>query len=44
VLAAATVVLAEPSYRLAAERVRDEVARLPGPESTVPLLERLVRD
>jgi MGT family glycosyltransferase len=44
VLAAAAVVLAEPSYRLAAERVRDEVARLPGPESTVPLLERLVRD
>jgi MGT family glycosyltransferase len=44
VLAAAAVVLAEPSYRLAAELVRDEVARLPGPESTVPLLERLVRD
>lgn len=44
VLAAAAVVLAEPNYRLAAERVRDEVARLPGPESTVPLLERLVQD
>jgi UDP:flavonoid glycosyltransferase YjiC (YdhE family) len=44
VRAAAAAVLSEPSYRVAAERIRDEVARLPGPESTVPLLERLVQD
>jgi MGT family glycosyltransferase len=39
--AAAAAVLTEPSYRRAAERLRDEIAALPGPASTVPLLERL---
>jgi len=38
---AAHRVLADPSYRFAAERLRDEIARLPGPESAVELLERL---
>ncbi|MEP7178067.1 MAG: glycosyltransferase [Pseudonocardiales bacterium] len=42
--AAAAGVLRTPGYRLAAERVRDEVARLPGPESTVPLLAGLVHE
>jgi UDP:flavonoid glycosyltransferase YjiC (YdhE family) len=32
-------VLADPSYRSAAERIADEIAALPGPEATVPLLE-----
>ena len=35
-------ILADPSYRAAAERVRDEFAALPGPEHAVALLERLV--
>jgi UDP:flavonoid glycosyltransferase YjiC (YdhE family) len=34
-------VLANPSYRSAAERLADEIAALPGPEHTVALLERL---
>lgn len=34
-------VLADESYRRAAERLRDEVAALPGPEHAVRLLERL---
>jgi UDP:flavonoid glycosyltransferase YjiC (YdhE family) len=34
-------VLADPSYRSAAERIADEIAALPGPEATMPLLERL---
>jgi UDP:flavonoid glycosyltransferase YjiC (YdhE family) len=34
-------VLADPSYRLAAERLRDELAALPGPAHAVALLERL---
>jgi UDP:flavonoid glycosyltransferase YjiC (YdhE family) len=38
---AAETVLHEPGFRAAAERVHDEVALLPGPESTVALLERL---
>lgn len=38
---AVTDVLADPSYRSAAERIADEIAALPGPEHTVPLLERL---
>ncbi len=42
--AAVTAVLAEPSYRRAAGRVRDEFARLPGPEHAVALLERLARE
>jgi UDP:flavonoid glycosyltransferase YjiC (YdhE family) len=36
-----TIVLSDPSYRTAAERVRDEIAALPGPEHTVTLLEQL---
>jgi len=35
-------VLLAPSYRTAAERIRDEIAGLPGPDAAVPLLERLV--
>jgi len=34
-------VLREPSYRRNAERLRDEMAALPGPEYVVELLERL---
>lgn len=34
-------VLADPSYRRQAERIRDEVAALPGPAYAVTLLERL---
>jgi UDP:flavonoid glycosyltransferase YjiC (YdhE family) len=34
-------VLRDPSYRTAAERVRDEIRGLPGPEHAVALLERL---
>ena len=37
-------VLRTPSYRQSAERLRDEFARLPGPEFAVELLERLARD
>ncbi len=37
-------VLADPSYRTNAERVRDEIAALPGPEHAVELLERLVSE
>lgn len=36
-------VLADPGYRQAAERVRDEYAALPGPAHAVTLLERLCR-
>jgi UDP:flavonoid glycosyltransferase YjiC (YdhE family) len=38
---AVSAVLSEPSYRAAAERIRDEIAALPGPEHAVALLERL---
>jgi len=41
VRAAVTDVMEEPGYRRAAERLRDELARLPGPEHAVGLLERL---
>jgi UDP:flavonoid glycosyltransferase YjiC (YdhE family) len=41
VLDAVAAVLSEPSYRAAAERMRDELAALPGPEHAVALLERL---
>lgn len=37
-------VLSDPSYRRNAERLRDEMAALPGPEYAVELLERLARD
>jgi UDP:flavonoid glycosyltransferase YjiC (YdhE family) len=39
--AAADDVLSSPGYRAQAERFRDEIAALPGPEYAVPLLERL---
>jgi MGT family glycosyltransferase len=41
VRAAASDVLADPTYRLNAERMRDEIAVLPGPDHAVTLLERL---
>ena len=37
-------VLADPNYRQAAQRLRDEIATLPTPESVVPLLERLASE
>jgi UDP:flavonoid glycosyltransferase YjiC (YdhE family) len=37
-------VLHTPSYRQAAERLRDEFDALPGPEFAIELLERLARD
>ncbi len=41
---AARRVLGDPSYRRKAERIRDEMAALPGPEHAVRLLERLARE
>jgi UDP:flavonoid glycosyltransferase YjiC (YdhE family) len=41
VRAAVSLVLEDPSYRRASERVRDEIAALPGPAHAVVLLERL---
>ena len=41
---AALSVLADPSYRSAAQRIRDEMAALPGTDQAVALLERLARD
>ena len=38
---AVTDVLSDPGYRAAAGRIADEIAALPAPEDTVPLLERL---
>jgi UDP:flavonoid glycosyltransferase YjiC (YdhE family) len=38
---AVTIVLADPTYRRAAEGMRDEMAGLPGPEHVIRLLERL---
>jgi MGT family glycosyltransferase len=38
---AVAAVLRDPGYRAAAERVRDEIRALPGPEHAVRLLERL---
>jgi MGT family glycosyltransferase len=40
--AAVATVLENPGYRAAAERLRDEIAALPGPEHAVRLLEQLV--
>jgi UDP:flavonoid glycosyltransferase YjiC (YdhE family) len=37
-------ILRDPSYRHNAERIRDEMAALPGPEHAVALLERLARE
>lgn len=44
VRAAITTVLAGPSYRRAAERMRDEIAALPDPAHAVRLLERLAAE
>jgi UDP:flavonoid glycosyltransferase YjiC (YdhE family) len=41
VAVAVSTLLGEPSYRVAAARIRDEFAALPGPEAVVPLLEEL---
>jgi UDP:flavonoid glycosyltransferase YjiC (YdhE family) len=41
---AVLAVLSEPSYRDAAERIRDEIAALPGPAHAVTLLERLATE
>jgi MGT family glycosyltransferase len=38
---AVTTVLDDSAYRVAAERIRDEIAALPGAEAAVPLLEGL---
>ncbi|WP_221470493.1 glycosyltransferase [Allocatelliglobosispora scoriae] len=40
--AAVAAVLADPGYRAAAERLRDELAALPGPDHAVKLLEALL--
>ena len=39
---AVTTALDDPAYSLAAERIRDEIAALPGAGATVPLLEGLL--
>ena len=44
VRAAVATVLADPSYRRAAERMRDEIAALPDPAHAVRLLERLAAE
>lgn len=41
---AVAAVLGQPAYRRTAEKLRDEIAALPGPESAVPLLERLAAE
>jgi UDP:flavonoid glycosyltransferase YjiC (YdhE family) len=41
---AVSEVLAEPSYRAAAERLRDEIVALPGPEYALALVERLAAE
>lgn len=38
---AVRAVLTDPAYRQGAQRVRDEISALPGPEETVALLERV---
>jgi UDP:flavonoid glycosyltransferase YjiC (YdhE family) len=40
----ASIVLADPSYRRAATRLRDEIVALPGPAHAVTLLERLATE
>ncbi|QUH00786.1 glycosyltransferase family 1 protein [Saccharopolyspora erythraea] len=42
--AAVSTVLADPGYRRAAERLRDEIAALPDPARAVALLERLAAE
>ena len=44
VRAATSDVLADPTYRLNAEGMRDEIAALPGPDHAVTLLERLAKE
>ncbi|HEY5169052.1 MAG TPA: glycosyltransferase [Thermoleophilia bacterium] len=44
VRAAVTRVLADAGFREAAERIRDEIAALPGPKHAVTLLERLAAE
>lgn len=44
VRAAVLAVLGDPSYRESAERIREEVAALPGPPHALTLLERLATD
>jgi UDP:flavonoid glycosyltransferase YjiC (YdhE family) len=44
VRAAVTTLLDDPFYRQAAERVRDEIAALPGPEHALMLLEQLAAE
>lgn len=44
VRAATSAVLADSTYRLHAERMRDEIAALPGPDHAVTLLERLATE
>jgi UDP:flavonoid glycosyltransferase YjiC (YdhE family) len=44
VRAAASDVLADPTFRLNAERMRDEITVLPGPDYAVTLLERLATE
>jgi UDP:flavonoid glycosyltransferase YjiC (YdhE family) len=44
VRAEASDVLADPTYRLHAERMRGEIAALPGPDHAVRLLERLATE
>jgi UDP:flavonoid glycosyltransferase YjiC (YdhE family) len=39
---AVATVLADPGYRRAAQRLREEIAALPGPEHAIILIERLV--
>jgi len=41
---AVSAVLSDPSYRVAAERLQDELAALPGPEHAVALVERLAAE
>jgi UDP:flavonoid glycosyltransferase YjiC (YdhE family) len=41
---AVSEVLTDPSYRVAAERLRDELAALPGPEHAAALVERLAAE
>jgi UDP:flavonoid glycosyltransferase YjiC (YdhE family) len=41
--AAVEAVLGDPAYRAAAQRVRDEIAALPGPDAAVEALERIGR-
>jgi UDP:flavonoid glycosyltransferase YjiC (YdhE family) len=41
---AVSTILADPSYRQAAERIRDEIAALPEPAHAVALLERLAAE